>query len=87
MLPKISKTDAKWLIEEYGPKRGYRIDHSTFQMFLTAYNLLRGTNKKVDCLSCEGKAIAAMAKSMYEQYEEEIKAIATKTTRKKKNGV
>jgi hypothetical protein len=84
MLPKISKTDAQWLLNDYGPKRGYRVDNSTFQMYLKAYNILKGTDKKVDCMSCEGRAIAAMAKSMFEQYEGEIKVIATKTTRKKK---
>ena len=45
---------------------------------------MRGTERKVNCTSCEGRSIAAMANSMFEQYEEEIKVIATTTTRKKK---
>ena len=84
MLAKISKTDAQWLVNENGPKRSYRVDNSTFQMFLKAYNLMKGANREVNCFSCEGRTIAAMAKSMYDQYEGEIQTIATKTTRKKK---
>ena len=84
MLAKINKTDAQWLVNEYAPKRGYRINSDTFGTFLRAYNLMKGTNKEVNCFSCEGRTIAAIAKSMYDQHEEEIKTIATKTTRKKK---
>ena len=88
MLAQISKEDALWLVEEYGPKRGYRIDSTTFGMYLKAFNVMKGTDRKVDCMSCEGKTIAALAKSIYEQYEGEIKAIAypPKKGRKKKNG-
>jgi len=86
MLAKITKTEAKWLLEEYGPKRGFRIDNSNFQTFLKAYNLMRGTERKVNCFSCEGRSIAAMANSMYNQYEADIQAIANppKKTRSKK---
>ena len=77
MLAKISKEEAKWLLEVYGPMRGYRIDNGTLGTYLKAYNLMRGTDRKVSCSSCEGRSIAAMANSMYNQYEEEIKAIAT----------
>jgi hypothetical protein len=84
MLAKISKTDAQWLLNEYGPKRGYRVDNSTFQMFLKAYNLMKGTDRKVNCFTCEGRAIAAMASSMYEQYESKIQKIANARKRKTK---
>lgn len=87
MLPEITKEDAKWLVEEYGPKRGYRVDNSTFQMYLKAYNILKATDKKVDCMSCEGRAIAAMASSIYEQHEAELKAIATPKRGRKKNAI
>ena len=87
MLPKISKTDAQWLLNDYGPKRGYRVDNSTFQMYLKAYNILKGTDRKVDCMSCEGRAIAAMASSIYEQHEAELKAIATPKRGRKKNAI
>ena len=83
MLPKISKDQAKWLINRFQPIRGGRVDNSTFPMFLKAYNILRDTDRKVSCFSCEGRSIASMANSIFDQYEGEIKAIATKRTRKK----
>tara|TARA_R110002153_G_scaffold68141_1_gene181065 strand:+ start:313 stop:573 length:261 start_codon:yes stop_codon:yes gene_type:complete len=83
MLPKISKGNAEWLIRVFQPIRGGRVDNSTFQLFLKAYNILRDTDRKVGCFSCEGRSIAAMANSIFDQYEGEIKAIATKRTRKK----
>ena len=83
MLPKISKDQAKWLVNVFQPIRGGRVDNSTFQMFLKAYNILRDTDRKVNCFSCEGRSIAAMANSMFDQYKSEIESVATKTTRKK----
>ena len=83
MLPKINKSDAKWLLNVFAPIRGGRVDNSTFQMFLKAYNILRDTDRKVNCFSCEGRSIAAMANSIFDQYKSEIESIATKTTRKK----
>lgn len=89
MLPEISKEEAQWLLNDYGPKRGYRVDHSTVPMFLKAYNLMKGGDRKIECTSCEGKAIAQMASSMFEQYEGSIKARAgvlpkPKLTKKRK---
>jgi len=84
MLAKITKAEAKWLLEEYGPKRGYRIDNTNFQLFLKAYNMMKGTERKVNCFSCEGRTIAALTKNMFEQYESEIQAIATPTRGRKK---
>ena len=82
MLAKISKTDAQWLLNVFQPIRGGRVDNSTFQMFLKAYNMMKGADKKVKCFSCEGRTIAAMANSMFEQYQSEIEAIATKTSKR-----
>lgn len=87
MLAPISKTDAEWLLNVYAPKRGYRVDNGSVGMFLKAYNLMRGGEKKINCFSCEGRAIAKIASNMFEQYEAEIQAIAKpKRGRKKKNG-
>ena len=83
MLPKISKGNAQWLINTFQPIRGGRVDNSTFQMFLKAYNILRDTDRQVSCFSCEGRSIAAMANSIFDQYKSEIESIATKTTRKR----
>ena len=91
MLAEITKEQALWLVEFYSPKREYRVDHSTVPMYLKAYNLMKGGDRKIECTACEGKAIAQMAKSMYGQYEADIRAIAypveiQKRGRKKKNG-
>ena len=83
MLPKISKGNAQWLINTFQPIRGGRVDNSTFQMFLKAYNILRDTDRKVSCFSCEGRSIAAMANSIFDQYKSEIESIATKTISKR----
>lgn len=86
MLAKITKDEAKWLLETYAPMRGFRINNGTLGTYLQAYNLMKGTDRKVSCSSCEGRSIAAMANSMFEQYESEIQAIANppKKTRSKK---
>ena len=86
MLPQISKEDAKWLLRVFAPIRGGRVDNSTFQMFLKAYNILRDTDRKVSCFSCEGRSIAAMANSIFEQYQGEIEALANPKRGRKKNG-
>lgn len=86
MLAKISKSEAKWLLETFAPMRGGRVDNTTFQTFLKAYNLMRGTNTVVKCFSCEGRTIAAMANSMFNQYQAEIEALTvSKRGRKKKS--
>ena len=84
MSLKINKTQAKWLLDKFQPVRGGRVDNSTFQMFLKAYNILRNTDRKVSCFSCEGRSIAAMANSMFDQYKVEIEKIATKNASRKK---
>lgn len=85
MLAKISKTDAQWLLNVWAPIRGGRVDNSTFGMFLKAYNMMKGADRKVNCFSCEGRTIAAVANSIFEQYQQEIETIASKTTRKRKS--
>ena len=84
MSLKINKTQAKWLLDKFQPVRGGRVDNNTFQMFLKAYNILRNTDRKVSCFSCEGRSIAAMANSMFDQYKVEIEKIATKNASRKK---
>lgn len=85
MLPKISKSDAQWLLNVFAPIRGGRVDNSTFQMFLKAYNILKDTDRKVACFSCEGRTIAAMANSMFEQHSSEIEALSKSKRGRKKN--
>lgn len=85
MLPKISKSDAQWLLRVYAPIRGGRVDNSTFQTFLKAYNIMKGADRVVNCFSCEGRTIAAMANSMFEQYQSEIEALTKSKRGRKKN--
>ena len=79
----LSKEDAIWLIEEYGPMRGFRIDVKNFKVFLKAYNLLRNTDRRIGCFTCEARSITAVANSMFEQYEADIRAIAYPPVKKK----
>ena len=85
MLSKISKSDAEWLLRVFAPIRGGRVDNSTFQVFLKAYNIMRGTDRQVACFSCEGRSIAAMANSMFEQHQSEIEALIVSKRGRKKN--
>ncbi len=87
MLPKISKEEAIWLLEEYAPKRSFGINNKTLNMFLRAYNLMKGVEHKINCTSCEARGIAAIAKSMFNQYEAEIQAVAYPKKGRKKNAV
>ncbi len=84
MSLKINKNQAKWLLNEFQPIRGGRVDNSTFQMFLKAYNILRNTDRKVSCFSCEGRSIAGIANSMFDQFKSEIEKISTTDARRKK---
>ncbi len=86
MLAKISKADAKWLLEVYAPMRKYRIDNGTLGTYLKAYNLMKGTERVIKCSSCEGRALAAMANSMFEQYQTEIEQLIQPKKGRKKNG-
>ena len=85
MLAKISKSDAEWLLRVFAPIRGGRVDNSTFQTFLKAHNIMKGTNTQVNCFSCEGRTIAAIANSMFNQYQAEIEAIAKPKRGRKKD--
>lgn len=85
----LTKEQAKWLVEEYSPKRGGRINTASMGMFINAYNLLRNVNHTPKCSSCEARSLAGVANSLYEQFENEIKKLADggeqpkRTTRKK----
>ena len=89
--PNLTQDEAKWLAEEFGPKASWiRVDgHSMDTLFLKARRLITGNMNigKPSC-GCEFKTFAQVTTSMYEQYENEIKAIAyppvKKTTRGRK---
>jgi len=83
----LNKADAQWLISEFYPKSSGRIANNTIGMFIKAINLMRGTDTKVPSCACEWKQSAALSRSYYGQYENEIKVIATQTTKRKKNAI
>lgn len=84
----LSKEDAKWLIEEYGPMTPNQINIENFRVFLKAYNLMKNTNRRMGCFTCEARQITKMTVSYFEQHEATIRAIAyPKKGRKKKNAV
>lgn len=93
MLPNnnLSQEDAKWLLEFYNPtySTGGRIDVTTIQYHQKAFNLIRGTNQPVPSCNCHWVSAAKVAQSLYSQYEEDIKAVATppKKRGRKKNAV
>mgnify|MGYP005999080835 CR=1 FL=1 len=68
----ISKTGAKWLVEEFNPIRKGTINKQTIGTFIQAINILLGQNRRIPGCACEYKVIAAIANSAYEQHEQEI---------------
>ena len=88
MLPNsnLQQEDARWLVEFYAPKMGYRIDNSTIQWHNKAFNLIKGSNDPVPSCNCHWVSASRIAQSLYGQHEAEIKAVAypVKKTRKKK---
>lgn len=82
----LTKAQAVWLLEEYLPMKDLMITTERYAVHLKAYNILRNTNKRAGCYSCEAKATASVAQSTFEQHEQAIRDIATpKKGRKKKN--
>lgn len=71
----INQQDAIWLVETYNRFRNYGQVNKYIDMHVKAQALIKGSAQKPDC-SCAWVATARVASSMYEQYENEIKAIA-----------
>ena len=71
----ISQSDAIWLVETYNRFRNYGQVNKYIDMHVKAMALIKGDAQKPDC-SCMWAATARIASSMYEQFENEIKAIA-----------
>lgn len=73
----LTQDEAKWLIEEYAPKRGGRIDGKTMDTyFVPARSLMIGKPADRPSCGCHFKAFVSMTNSLYNQYESEIKTIA-----------
>jgi len=75
--PELTKEDAIWLIEEYGPRQNGRINGDTMDTyFVPARSLMQGKKSDRPGCACQFKSYVMMCKSMYGQYHDEIKAIA-----------
>ena len=89
--PNLTQGDAKWLVEEYSPKRGYRIDGGNMDKYwVPARSLMSGKTIERPSCGCHFKAFVQLTNATYSQYEEEIKAIAyppVKTKGRKKTNV
>jgi hypothetical protein len=72
----LSKEDAVWLMEVYKPMRGNQINVENFQVFLKAYNLMKNTNRKMGCFTCEARQVTKITTSYFEQHEHAISLIA-----------
>jgi hypothetical protein len=71
----ISQQDAIWLVEDYNRIRNYGKVNSWIDYHVKAQQLIKGQAEKPSC-SCSWGATARIASSLYEQHENEIKAIA-----------
>lgn len=85
----LTQEQAVFLVEEYYPKSGGRIDGNTMdKYFVPARTYMTGKPTSRPGCGCHYKAYAAMTNSMFSQHEEEIKTIAyppkTKTRAKRK---
>ena len=84
----LNKETATWLVEEYNPIRGHRINHQTIAKHVKAINILLDQNREVPkCATCEWRTIGAIGNNVYEQFQSEIEEIYNKPARgrKKKN--
>lgn len=90
--PNLTQGDAKWLVEEFAPHMGWRIDGGNMDKYwVPARALMLGRKVERPGCGCEFKAYVAMTNSMYGQHEAAIKEIAypkvetvTKTSRGRK---
>lgn len=68
----MTSSDAKWLVEEFNPKRKGIINGKTIGMFIKAINIILDQNRGIPGCGCEFKVTATIANSAYEQYESKI---------------
>jgi len=92
MIPnqELTKEEALFLVEEYHPKSGGRIDGKTMdKYFVPARSLMLGKKAERPGCACMFKSFVQMTNSMYSQHEIEIRDIAypkpKKRGRKTKN--
>lgn len=76
----ISKEQAQWLLNEYQPRIGGSLTRKTMEIHMKAINILKGTDMGIPGCSCEWRANAQIAKSLFEQYQLEIEKLANEET-------
>ena len=73
----LTQEEAKWLVEEYAPRRDGRISGDTIdKYFVPARGLIQGFKSERPGCGCHFKAYVAMTNSMYSQHEQAINDIA-----------
>ena len=73
----LVQEQAIWLIEQYKPKMGGRLDGTTMDTyFVPARALMTGKPASRPGCACHYKAYAAMTNNMFGQYEAEIQLVA-----------
>lgn len=73
----LTQQEAQWLLEEYAPKRGGRIDGNTMdKYFVPARRLIEGKEIGRPGCGCHFKVFVSITNSMFGQHEAEIKNIA-----------
>ena len=75
MQGKITRDQAKWILATYAPIRGHGKISNHQGAILGALGIMRGQEVKINC-NCELPALARIASDMFDQHEQEIKAIA-----------
>ena len=73
MSIKLTKKESKWLIEEFEPKMGGRVDGDSIRnYFAKAREILLRKKITIPGCSCEWKPFVLMTKSLFNQYKPEI---------------
>ena len=79
----LTQEQAKWLVEEFAPKRGIRIDGKNMDKYwIPARTLILGKESERPSCGCHFKAYAQMTNSLYGQHEAAIKEVAYPKTKK-----
>lgn len=72
----LSKEDAKWLLNDFGPLVGGTIFGKNIDKYTKALNLIRGTQLRNPGCACEYKSRGNIASSVFSQYKTAIEEIA-----------
>ena len=82
--PNLTQQDAIWLKDEYSKVIDKRIDHSTINTHLKAFNLMKNSNESVPSCKCQWRGAAQVTQGMYDQYKYEIEVLANGVTKSKR---